>query len=198
MAIARPRRAVKPQLCAATAPKGAGLGPRMRGPSDHPYMASSDDFPKGRVSDSSIERPGFRRRRDMGPLMVASCCRLDEPNLNRQCKNIGCGGCHLCEFPIGRKILGGPRMFPHTLCHRISPSSTILFAAADGRCWLTCTDDARTIALPASRVAASHSSFVASAIEGAIAAGWSFSCRLTARQGMLPAPCRLIRSLANG
>ena len=99
MAIARPRRAVKPQLCAATAPKGAGLGPRMRGPSDHPYMASSDDFPKGRVSDLSIERPGFRRRRDMGPLMVASCCRLDEPNLNRQCKNIGCGGCHLCAIP---------------------------------------------------------------------------------------------------
>jgi pyrroloquinoline quinone (PQQ) biosynthesis protein C len=61
-------------------------------------------------------------------------------------------------------------MFPHTLCHRISPHM-LFVAAADGRCWLTHTDDSTTIALPASRVAASHSSLVASAVEGAVAAG---------------------------
>jgi pyrroloquinoline quinone (PQQ) biosynthesis protein C len=61
-------------------------------------------------------------------------------------------------------------MFPHTLCHRIS-HDMLLIAASDGECWLRRTDDARTFALPKSRVAASRSSPVVSAVEGAITAG---------------------------
>jgi len=71
-------------------------------------------------------------------------------------------------------------MLPHTLCNRLSPH-LLLVAATDGRCWLTYTDGPRTLALPKSSVAAKHSSLVASALEGAIAAGLLQTGRSTER-----------------